>query len=206
LRRAGEKFSWDSDFPQSIGKVRAFYGNFGVLVRALAYILAHGGPGLRNVTVDAVLNANYIRHKLRPWFDLPYDRPNMHEVVFSDDRQAAKGVRTGEIAKRLIDYGYHPYTVSFPLIVHGALMIEPTETESKIELDGFIDAMISIAGEIERDPQVVLKAPHMTRVSRVDEVAAARKPVVRWTPEKKSEPEPGSPDLVAAGNGIRRSD
>ena len=100
-----------------------------MLVRALAYILAHGGPGLRNATVDAVLNANYIRHKLRPYFDLPYDRPNMHEVVFSDDRQAAKGVRTGDIAKRLIDYGFHPYTVSFPLIVHGAMMIEPTETE-----------------------------------------------------------------------------
>ena len=111
--------------------MKAFYGNFGVLVRALAYILAHGGPGLRNATVDAVLNAIYIRKQLEPYFDLPYTAPNMHEVVFSDDRQAKLGVRTGDIAKRLIDYGFHPYTVSFPLIVHGALMIEPTETEGK---------------------------------------------------------------------------
>jgi glycine dehydrogenase subunit 2 len=205
LRREGEKLSWNYAFPQSIGKVRAFYGNFGVLVRALAYILAHGGPGLRNATVDAVLNANYIRHRLRPWFDLPYDRPNMHEVVFSDDRQAAKGVRTGDIAKRLIDYGYHPYTVSFPLIVHGALMIEPTETESKIELDGFIDAMVSIAQEIEKDPQTVLQAPHLTRTSRVDEVSAARRPVVRWTAAKQGKTQHSAPDLVAAGDGRRGS-
>jgi glycine dehydrogenase subunit 2 len=104
----------------------------------------------------------------------------MHECVFSDDRQAKRGVRTGDIAKRLIDYGFHPYTVSFPLIVHGALMIEPTETESKDELDLFADALISIAKEIEEDPELVLKAPHLTRTSRVDEVMAARKPIVRW--------------------------
>jgi glycine dehydrogenase subunit 2 len=182
LKRAGDAWTWDYERPQSIGRVKAFYGNFGVLVRALAYILAHGGPGLRNVTVDAVLNANYIRHKLRPYFDLPYDRPNMHEVVFSDDLQSPKGVRTGDIAKRLIDYGFHPYTVSFPLIVHGALMIEPTETESKAELDQFIDAMVSIAKEIEETPGTVLQAPRSTRTSRVDEVAAARKPVLRWQP------------------------
>ena len=183
LKRISDAWTWSQDFPQSIGKVRAYYGNFGVLVRALAYILAHGGPGLRNATVDAVMNANYFRHKLRPYFDLPYDRPNMHEVVFSDDRQAAKGVRTGDIAKRLIDYGFHPYTVSFPMIVHGALMIEPTETESKDELDLFIDAMISITKEIDRDPQYLIKAPHLTRTSRVDEVTAARKPIVRWQQE-----------------------
>src|SRR5207302_2853823 len=171
------------DAPQSIGKMKAFYGNFGVLVRALAYILAHGGPGLRNATADAVLNANYIRHKLQPYFDLPYDRPNMHEVVFSDDRQSAKGVRTGDIAKRLIDYGFHPYTVSFPLIVHGALMIEPTETESKPELDLFIEAMKSIAREVEQQPDLVRNAPHTTRTSRVDEVGAARKPIIRWQPK-----------------------
>jgi glycine dehydrogenase subunit 2 len=182
LKVAEGAFTWDYDRPQSIGRVKAFYGNFGVLVRALAYILAHGGAGLRNATVDAVLNANYIRHRLQPYFDLPYDRPNMHEVVFSDERQSAKGVRTGDIAKRLIDYGFHPYTVSFPLIVHGALMIEPTETESKQELDLFIDAMISIAKEIEEEPQIVVKAPHSTRTTRVDEVTAARKPVLRWKP------------------------
>jgi glycine dehydrogenase subunit 2 len=182
LKTVGETLEFDYDRPQSIGKVRAFYGNFGVLVRALAYILAHGGEGLRNATVDAVMNANYIRHKLADYFDLPYPRPNMHEVVFSDDRQAKKGVRTGDMAKRLIDYGFHPYTVSFPLIVHGALMIEPTETESKRELDLFIEAMIDICKEIEISPDLVTKAPYDTRTRRVDEVAAARKPVLRWKP------------------------
>jgi len=153
-----------------------------VLVRALAYILAHGGNGLRAATVDAVLNANYIRKMLEPYFDLPYALPNMHEVVFSDERQARLGVRTGDIAKRLIDYGFHPYTVSFPLIVRGAMMIEPTETEGKRELDLFIDAMISIAKEIETEPETVKSAPHNTRTSRVDEVKAARKPVLKWSP------------------------
>jgi len=182
LRRAGKKWAFDYKRKHTIGRVKAFYGNFGVLVRALAYILAHGGPGLRNATVDAVLNAVYIRKALEPYFDLPYSQANMHEVVFSDDRQAKLGVRTGDIAKRLIDYGFHPYTVSFPLIVHGALMIEPTETEGKQEIDQFIDAMISIAKEVETDPQVVKSAPHGTRTSRVDEVAAARKPILRWKP------------------------
>lgn len=183
LRRSGEAWTWDYDRPGSIGRVRAFYGNFGVLVRALAYIMAHGGPGLRRATVDAVLNANYIRKKIEAHFDLPFKAPSMHECVFSDSRQAKKGVRTGDIAKRLIDYGFHPYTVSFPLIVPGALMIEPTETESKRELDLFIDALISIAQEVEEDPQMVLKAPYLTRTSRVDEVGAARKPVLRWKPQ-----------------------
>jgi glycine dehydrogenase subunit 2 len=182
LRRANERWSWDFDRPQTIGRVRAYYGNFGVLVRALAYIMAHGGDGLRRATVDAVLNANYIRKHLEPYYDLPYTAPSMHECVFSDSRQSRHGVRTGDIAKRLIDYGFHPYTVSFPLIVAGALMIEPTETEGKRELDLFIDAMISIAQEIEDDPQMVLSAPHRTRTPRVDEVTAARKPRVRWTP------------------------
>ena len=184
LKRARNKWTFDYKRPRSIGRVRAFYGNFGVIVRALAYILAHGGDGLRNATVDAVMNANYLRKKLEPYYDLPYTAPNMHEVVFSDDRQAKLGVRTGDIAKRLIDYGFHPYTVSFPLIVHGALMIEPTETESKDELDLFADAMISIAQEVETDPEMVRKAPHNTRTSRVDEVTAARRPVLRWTPEQ----------------------
>jgi glycine dehydrogenase subunit 2 len=182
LRRSGKKLAYNYNRKQAIGRVKAFYGNFGVLVRALAYILAHGGPGLRNATMDAVLNAVYIRKQLEPYFDLPYQSPNMHEVVFSDDRQAKLGVRTGDIAKRLIDYGFHPYTVSFPLIVHGALMIEPTETESKREIDLFVDAMISIAKEIETDPQMVKNAPYNTRTSRVDEVTAARKPVLRWKP------------------------
>jgi len=182
VRRSGNKWKLDYRRPRSIGRVRAFYGNFGVLVRALAYILAHGGDGLRNATLDAVLNAVYIRKRLEPYFDLPYPAPNMHEVVFSDARQARLGVRTGDIAKRLIDYGFHPYTVSFPKIVHGALMIEPTETEPKLELDQFIDAMISIAGEIETDPALVKGAPYGTRTARADEVTAARKPVLRWKP------------------------
>jgi glycine dehydrogenase subunit 2 len=182
LKRSGKKLSWNYNRKHAIGRVRAFYGNFGVLVRALAYILAHGGPGLRNATMDAVLNAVYIRKALEPYYDLPYSQPNMHEVVFSDDRQAKLGVRTGDIAKRLIDYGFHPYTVSFPLIVHGALMIEPTETEGKQEIDQFIEAMISIAKEIESDPNLVKTAPHNTRTSRVDEVMAARKPILRWKP------------------------
>jgi glycine dehydrogenase subunit 2 len=183
LRRVGDKWAFDYDRPQSIGRVRAFYGNFGVLVRALAYILAQGGEGLYNATLDAVLNANYVRQALMPYYDMPHQAPSMHECVFSDERQARRGVRTGDIAKRLIDYGFHPYTVSFPLIVHGALMIEPTESESKRELDLFIEALISIAKEAEENPELVLKAPHNTRTSRVDEVTAARKPVLRWRPQ-----------------------
>lgn len=183
LKREGKQWGWNYDLPQSIGRVRSFYGNFGVLVRALAYIMAHGGPGLRNATIDALLNANYLRALLEPYYDLPLKGQTMHECVFSDERQAKRGVRTGDIAKRLIDYGFHPYTVSFPLIVKGAMMIEPTETEGKQELDLFADALISIAKEIEDDPQLVLKAPHLTRTSRVDEVTAARKPIVRWKRE-----------------------
>jgi glycine dehydrogenase subunit 2 len=186
LRREETRWSWNYDLPESIGRVRAFYGNFGVLVRALAYIMAHGGDGLRRATLDALLNANYIRNKLEAYYEISYPSPTMHECVFSDERQAKKGVRTGDIAKRLIDYGFHPYTVSFPLIVKGALMIEPTETEGKRELDLFIDAMISIADEIERDPEIVLHAPHLTRTRRVDEVTAARKPIVRWRPKAAS--------------------
>jgi glycine dehydrogenase subunit 2 len=173
---------WEYDRPQSVGRVRAFYGNTGMFIRALAYILANGPDGLRQTTEDAVLNANYIRKKLEDLYELPYKTPSMHEVVFSDKRQAAKGVKTGDIAKRLIDYGFHPYTVSFPLIVPGALMIEPTESESVEELDLFIDAMRSIAKEVEETPELVKTAPHSTRVSRLDEVAAARKPVLRWKP------------------------
>jgi glycine dehydrogenase subunit 2 len=175
---------FDYDRPQSVGRVRAFYGNFGMFTRALAYILANGPDGLRQTTEDAVLNANYIRKGLQGAYDLPYDTPSMHEVVFSDKLQARKGVRTMDIAKRLIDYGFHPYTTAFPLIVPGALMIEPTESEPKEELDLFVEAMRSIAEEVEEDPKIVLDAPHSTRVSRLDEVAAARKPVLRWKPAK----------------------
>jgi glycine dehydrogenase subunit 2 len=172
--------SWSYERPNSVGRVRAFYGNVGMFIRALAYILANGPDGLRQTTEDAVLNANYIRAKLEDLYELPYKTASMHEVVFSDKLQAARGVKTGEIAKRLIDYGFHPYTVSFPMIVHGALMIEPTESESLEELDLFIAAMRAIAREVEETPELVKTAPHSTRVSKLDEVQAARKPILRY--------------------------
>jgi glycine dehydrogenase subunit 2 len=173
---------WEYNRPESIGRVKAFFGNFGMLVRALAYIMANGRDGLRQTTEDAVLNANYIRKKLEGVYDLPYKAPSLHEVVFSDHVQTAKGVKTGDIAKRLIDYGFHPYTVSFPLIVHGALMIEPTESEPVEELDLFIHAMKQIAAEAEKTPELLLDAPQTTRIARLDEVSAARKPILRWKP------------------------
>ncbi len=179
------QLAWDYSRPRSVGRVRAFYGNTGMFIRALAYILANGPDGLRQTTEDAVLNANYIRAKLEDVYELPYKTASMHEVVFSDKRQAALGVKTGDIAKRLIDYGFHPYTVSFPMIVHGALMIEPTESESLEELDLFIAAMRAIAKEVEENPELVKTAPHSTRVSRLDEVQAARKPILRWRPPQE---------------------
>jgi glycine dehydrogenase subunit 2 len=175
---------FDYDRPQSVGRVRMYYGNFGMHVRALAYIMANGYDGLRQTTEDAVLNANYIRKKLEGAYELPYKSASMHEVVFSDKLQAQKGVKTGDIAKRLIDYGFHPYTVSFPLVVPGALMIEPTESESLEEMDLFIDAMQAIAREAQEDPEMVKNAPHSTRISRLDETGAARKPILRWRPGK----------------------
>jgi glycine dehydrogenase subunit 2 len=175
------RYALDSNRPKSIGRVRAYCGNFGVLLRALAYTLAYG-PGMRQATEDAVLNANYIRKHLEDAYDLPYDLPSMHEVVFSDSRQKKHGVNTMDIAKRLIDYGFHPYTTAFPLIVPGALMIEPTESESREECDLFIQAMRAIAEEAEKNPELVKTAPHSTRVGRLDEVAAARKPILRWKP------------------------
>jgi glycine dehydrogenase subunit 2 len=179
--------TFNYDRPQSVGRVRMFYGNYGMFVRALAYILANGPDGLRQTTEDAVLNANYIRAKLEDVYELPYKTPTLHEVVFSDRRQARNGVKTGDIAKRLIDYGFHPYTTSFPMIVAGALMIEPTESESKEELDQFIDAMRQIAREADENPEIILQAPNATRVSRMDEVTAARKPILRWKSEAASE-------------------
>ncbi len=182
VTKADGTLGLEYDRPQSIGRVRMFYGNFGMFVRALAYIMANGPEGLRQTTEDAVLNANYIRKHLLGLYELPYDTPTMHEVVFSDKLQTKKGLRTGDIAKRLIDYGFHPYTVSFPLVVPGALMIEPTESESKEELDLFIDAMKQIAEEAEKSPEIIAGAPYRTRLSRLDETAAARKPILRWKP------------------------
>jgi len=181
-RRNNGALDLDFDRPRSVGRVRAYLGNFGVLVRALAYILTHGDPGLREATETAVLNANYIAEHLKDTYDVPYPGRVMHEVVFSDKRQLKLGVRNADISKRLIDYGFYPPTMSFPLIVSGALMVEPTETEGREELDLFIDAMKSIAAEAAEDPEVLKHAPLTTKVGRLDEVAAARKPVLRWRP------------------------
>ncbi|MHB8887678.1 MAG: aminomethyl-transferring glycine dehydrogenase subunit GcvPB [Acidobacteriaceae bacterium] len=186
ITKADGTLGLEYDRPQSVGRVRAFYGNFGMFIRALAYILANGPDGLRQTTEDAVLNANYIRARLEDTFELPYKTRTLHEVVFSDKLQAKNGVKTGDFAKRLIDYGFHPYTTSFPMIVPGAMMIEPTESESKEELDLFIDAMKQIAREAAENPQYILDAPHTTRVARMDETTAARKPILRWKPEPAS--------------------
>src|SRR6201999_3920472 len=158
----------------------AWYGNFGMFIRALAYILANGPDGLRQTTEDAVLNANYLRAKLQDTFELPYDAPSLHEVVFSDKRQAKNGVKTGDMGKRLIDYGFHAYTVSFPMVVQGAMMIEPTESESREELDLLIDALKQIAREAEENPELVQTAPHTTRMQGGEETTAAGKRVLRW--------------------------
>jgi glycine dehydrogenase subunit 2 len=176
-------FFFDYDRPKSIGKVKAYNGQFGMHVRALCYILANGPEGLKEVSEVAVLNANYIRAKLKDVFAVAFESPTLHEVVFSDRLQARKDVHVWDIGKRLIDYGFHPPTVSFPLIVNGAIMIEPTETESKLELDAFIDAMRSIANEAVEKPELVTSAPHKTRIGRIDEAAAARRPVLRWKPD-----------------------
>jgi len=177
-------FSLDYDQPKSIGRVKAFFGNYGMMLRALSYTLTHGNDGLREATEAAVLNARYIASALTSDFDKPFDSPPMHEVVFTDKRQTRKGVHTLDIAKRLIDYGFHPMTIYFPLIVQGAMLIEPTESVGRQELDQFIDAMRSIAKEAVEDPELVLNAPHNTRIGRLDEAAAARKPVLRWHPKQ----------------------
>ncbi|HVS21201.1 MAG TPA: aminomethyl-transferring glycine dehydrogenase subunit GcvPB, partial [Pyrinomonadaceae bacterium] len=175
-------FKLDFDYPQSIGRVKAFLGNYGMMLRALSYILTHGCDGLREATEAAVLNARYIAHGLISDYEKPFEAAPMHEVVFTDKRQARKGVHTLDIAKRLIDYGFHPMTIYFPLIVSGAMLIEPTESVGRQELDQFIEAMRSIAREVIEDPELVLNAPHTTRIGRLDEAAAARKPVLRWKP------------------------
>jgi glycine dehydrogenase subunit 2 len=180
-RRPDGTFTLDYDRPDSIGRLRTFLGNYGMFVRALAYIFAYGNR-IGDVARGAVLNANYIRAGLAGVYHLKYDAPSMHEVVFSDKKQAEHGVHGMDIVKRLMDFGFHPPTISFPLIVHGALMIEPTETEGKPGLDAFIAAMRQIAREAEETPDMVLKAPHTTPVKRVDEVAAARNLILRWRP------------------------
>jgi len=181
VRGTGELFL-DYQRPQSIGKVAGFYGNFGILMRALAYILREGADGLREVAENAVLNANYIRHQLSEDFHLEYTQPTLHEVVFDDRKQSETGVHTMDIAKSLLDQGFHPPTVYFPLIVPGAIMIEPTETEPREELDDFIATMKQLARQSAEAPATLQAAPSSIRNSRFDETTAARKPVLRWLP------------------------
>ncbi|WP_025681324.1 aminomethyl-transferring glycine dehydrogenase subunit GcvPB [Paenibacillus massiliensis] len=171
-------YRWDTQADSSIGRVKAYYGNFGILVRAYAYIRTYGPSGLRNVSKCAVLNANYMMHRLAPYFELPYPGICKHEFVMSGKGLKQYGVRTLDVAKRLLDFGYHPPTVYFPLNVEECIMIEPTETESKETLDAFIDTMIHIAKEAEENPEIVLNAPYTTTVTRLDETTAARKPVL----------------------------
>jgi glycine dehydrogenase subunit 2 len=180
VTKRGDEFVLDYDRPQSIGRIKPYYGNFGINVRAYTYIRSMGPDGLKAVTEYAVLNANYMMRRLAPHFDLPFDRHCKHEFVLSGRRQKKLGVRTLDIAKRLLDFGYHPPTIYFPLNVEECIMIEPTETESKETLDGFIDKMIQIAREAEENPEIVQEAPHSTVVGRLDETLAARKPVLRY--------------------------
>jgi len=184
VTRAGSGFGLDYARPDSIGRVRGFTGNFLVVVKALTYLLALGPAGVREIAEIAVLNANYIRKSLEGEYHLKYPTATLHECVFSDKVQKEHGVTNLDIAKRLIDMGLHPPTMAFPLIVHGALMIEPTETESKRDLDRFIDAMKAIAREAVEAPELLPAAPHHSFVRRLDETAAARNPVVKWEKPK----------------------
>ncbi|WP_066293573.1 aminomethyl-transferring glycine dehydrogenase subunit GcvPB [Bacillus sp. FJAT-29937] len=180
LVKQGDQYVLDYDRPQSIGRVKPYYGNFGINVRAYTYIRSMGPDGLKAVTEYAVLNANYMMRRLQGSYDLPFDKHCKHEFVLSGKRQKKLGVRTLDIAKRLLDFGYHPPTIYFPLNVEECIMIEPTETESKETLDAFCDAMIQIAKEAEENPEIVQEAPHSTVIGRLDETMAARKPVLRY--------------------------
>lgn len=182
----GENYKLDYNRPESVGRVKAFYGNFGMMIRALSYIYTHGADGLREATEAAVLNARYLSHHLAEDFDKPFDSDPMHEVIFSHKNQSRKGVHTLDIAKRLIDYGFHPMTIYFPLIVEGAMLVEPTESVGRADLDAFIEAMKDINEEAQTNPQLVIDAPHTTRIGRLDEATAARKPVLRWKPDMET--------------------
>lgn len=183
VRRNGDSYEFDWKRPDSIGRVHAFWGNFLVMVRAYTYIRMLGPEGLRRVAETAIVNANYLLARLRDTYEVPYPERPMHEFVLSGDRQKQHGVKTLDIAKRLLDFGLHAPTVYFPLIVHEALMIEPTETESKRSLDEFADAMLQIAREAEENPEILKSAPHNTPVGRLDEARAARDLNVRYVPE-----------------------
>ncbi|HAR6203810.1 TPA: glycine dehydrogenase subunit 2 [Staphylococcus pseudintermedius] len=176
----GDRFEYDIDIPYSIGRVKPFYGNFGIYLRAYTYIRTMGYQGLKEVSEAAVLNANYMKARLKDTFVIPFDQYCKHEFVLSGTKQKKLGVRTLDMAKRLLDFGVHPPTVYFPLIVDEGMMIEPTETESKETLDYFCDALIQIAKEAEEDPDKVLEAPHTTIIDRLDETTAARKPILKF--------------------------
>ncbi|RPF55647.1 aminomethyl-transferring glycine dehydrogenase subunit GcvPB [Aquisalibacillus elongatus] len=180
LTTNGESYYFDHDRPDSIGRVKPYYGNFGINVRAYTYIRSMGPDGLKQVSENAVLNANYMMRRLQEEYELPFTQHCKHEFVLSGKNQKKLGVRTLDIAKRLLDFGYHPPTIYFPLNVEEALMVEPTETESKETLDEFIDAMIQISNEAKEDPELVQEAPYTTVISRLDETQAARKPVLRY--------------------------
>ncbi|MFH1050550.1 MAG: aminomethyl-transferring glycine dehydrogenase subunit GcvPB [bacterium] len=177
----GNNYDLSYDFPKSIGKVMAFYGNFGVMIRAYTYIRMLGGEGLRKVSENAIINANYLLSRLKEHFDLPHDQRCMHEFVLSGDRQKNLGVTTKDMAKRLLDYGYHAPTIYFPLIVHEALLVEPTETETLESLDEFADTLIQIAKEAETNPELVKDSPQNTPVKRLDDALAARNLDIRWS-------------------------
>lgn len=181
VKKSGDIFSFDYERPDSIGRVKNFYGNFGVIVKAYSYIMAVGSEGLKDACQQAVLNANYLRFHLQRNYHIPFNRLCKHEFVVSARNQMESShVATLDIAKRLLDFGYHPPTIYFPLIVKEAMMIEPTETESRERLDSFVAALDDIAREARENPQVVLDAPHTTVIGRVDEVTAARNPIVKW--------------------------
>jgi glycine dehydrogenase subunit 2 len=183
LKKTAQGWTLDSERPDSIGRMRSFHGNFGMLVRAHTYILALGGDGLAQASRLAILGANYLRKRLEDHFPAASVEPSMHECVLEHDLEKRTGVSTLEIAKRLLDFGVHPPTIYFPLVVHGALMIEPTETETREVLDAFVTTMERIYAEALSDPELVKTAPHSLKLSRVDEAEAARRPILRWQPK-----------------------
>jgi glycine dehydrogenase subunit 2 len=186
VEKGDDGFRLNFEVPTSIGRVKAFYGNFGMMIRALSYIYTHGADGLREATEAAVLNARYLSEKLKDTYDKPYESDCMHEVIFSHKKQSRKGVHTLDIAKRLIDYGFHPMTIYFPLVVEGAMLIEPTESVGRADLDAFVDAMKDIDHEVQENPDLVIGAPYSTRIGRLDEATAARRPVLRWKPDMEA--------------------
>ena len=185
IEKGDAGYTLNYDRPESIGRVKAFFGNFGMMVRALSYIYTHGAEGLKEATESAVLNARYVSEKLKDTYHRPYESDCMHEAIFSHKNQSGSGVHTLDIAKRLIDYGFHPPTIYFPLVVEGAMLIEPTESVGHADLDAFIEAMKDIDREARENPQILHDAPVSTRIGRLDEASAARKPVLRW----KKDPE-----------------